>query len=210
MDWKKVYDFWFPAELARGELSFQLRMSDWWMKGGATPELPPFAPYVEAAVAGDLDHWTETALGRLCLIIVLDQFPRGLLAGSARAYAYDPVALRLCEEGLANGQIYELGSPFEQFFFTLPMVHAEGPDHLERLHRLLVANEEALPELVRRFPALQPIFEFSIGQIASNIEVIQRFGRFPHRIAVLGRPSTDEERVYIDSGDFVHLRRPEG
>jgi uncharacterized protein (DUF924 family) len=58
--------------------------------------------------------------------------------------------------------------------------------------------------------ALQPIFEFSMDQIAANIEVISRFGRFPHRNDVLGRASTDEERAYIDRGDFVHRRHVPG
>lgn len=208
LDWGPILDFWFPAEMARRELAFHLKMSDWWMKGGAAPDLPQFAHYVEAAAVGGLDDWATTAHGRLCLIIVLDQFPRGLFVGTARAYAYDEVTLRLCEDGLANGHALELKSLFEQFFFTLPMVHAEGPDHLARLNRLLQLNIEALPSLIRDYPALQPIFEFSIGQICGNIEVISRFGRFPHRNAPLGRRSTEDELTYIETGDFVHLRRP--
>ena len=207
LDWREIHAFWFPAEMAAGDLDYFQNMSRWWMQGGATPELPPFLPYVEAAAAGELDHWAETARGRLSLIVVLDQFPRGLFAGTKRAYAYDQVTLGLCEAGLANGHAAELTSPFEQFFFTLPMVHAEGPDHLARLNRLLEMNRQALPELVRKWPALRPIFEFSIGQIEGNIEVISRFGRFPHRNDVLGRASTEAERAYIETGDFVHLRR---
>lgn len=207
-DWRDVHAFWFPAEMADGDLDYFVRRGKWWMQGGATPELPPFLPYVEAAAAGELDHWAETAEGRLSLIIVLDQFPRGLFAGTPRAYAYDQVTLGLCEEGLADGQAAALAHPFEQFFFTLPMVHAEGPDHLERLHRLREMSRQALPELVRNWPQLRPIFEFSISQIEGNIEVISRYGRFPHRNDVLGRSSTEAERAYIEAGDFVHLRQP--
>lgn len=209
MDWRTIYDFWFPAELAQGQLDFHMKMGDWWMKGGATPELPPFAHYIDAAAAGELDHWKASAIGRLCLIVVLDQFPRDLFAGSPRAYAYDREALRLCEDGFANRQAYELAGPFEQFFFTMPMVHAEGPDHLDRLRRLLKMHQDLMPAMVRRFPELEPIFRFALEQVASNIEVIERFGRFPHRNDILGRESTEEERAYIEDGDFVHLRRPE-
>lgn len=85
MDWRTIHEFWFPVELARGELAFHMKMGEWWMKGGATPELPPFAHYIDAAAAGDLDRWKDSAISRLCLIIVLDQFPRGLFAGSPRA-----------------------------------------------------------------------------------------------------------------------------
>ena len=208
MDWRTIHEFWFPAELARGELAFHMKMGDWWMRGGATPELPPFAHYVAAAAAGDLDHWKESAAGRLCLIVVLDQFPRGLFAGTPGAYAHDGQALRLCEEGFANGQAYELEGPFEQFFFTMPMVHAEGPGHLDRLRRLLKLHQDAMPAMVQRFPELEPIFRFAAEQVASNIDVIERFGRFPHRNDILGRTSTDQERAYIDAGEFVHLRRP--
>jgi len=97
VDWRTIHEFWFPAELARGELAFHMKMGDWWMRGGA---------------------------------------------------------------------------------------------------------------MVQRFPELEPIFRFAAEQVASNIDVIERFGRFPHRNDILGRTSTDQERAYIDAGEFVHLRRP--
>lgn len=208
LDWKAVYDFWFPAELARGDLPYFLRLSEWWMRGGATPELPPFLPFVESAMAGELDHWAQTSKGRLCLIVVLDQFPRGHFAGTARAFINDQASLAHCEKGFQNGHYRELKNPFEQFFFTLPMIHAEGPDHLDRLHRVLEEHLRALPDLIREWPALRPIFEFSTSQIEGNIEVIKRFGRFPHRNEALGRPSTFAEQAYIAKGDFVHRRAP--
>ena len=207
-DWKRIYDFWFPAEMAQGDLEFYLRQGEWWMRGGATPELPPYSPYIEKAANGDLDHWADTARGRLSLIVVLDQFPRGLFAGTPRAYAYDQMALRFCEDGFANGQAFDLGHPFEQFFFTLPMVHTEGPDHLKRLLSLREMNLKAMPRHLENWPQLRPIFEFTMSQTQANIDVISRFGRFPHRNDVLGRQSTEEERIYIEAGDFVHRRQP--
>ena len=80
----------------------------WWFGGGSNPELPPFAPIVQAARTGHLDHWLAAPLGRLSLIIVLDQFPRGLFASTPEAYASDPGALRIAEEGLRNGHYLSL------------------------------------------------------------------------------------------------------
>ncbi len=206
LSWRDVYDFWFPSELEAGDLEFHRRMAAWWMRGGATPELPPFASHVAAAATGELDHWAEIAEGRLALIIVLDQFPRGMFAGAPEAYACDNQALRLCEEGLANGHYDELQYPWERFFFTLPLLHAEGPDHLSRLNRLVCLAEAGASNSIKAFPALRPVFEFSMSQTLANLDVISRFGRFPHRNHILARPSTPEELAYIAKGDFVHLR----
>src|SRR5919206_1449348 len=99
-DWRIVYDFWFPPGLDDADLETHRQMFLWWFRGGANPELPRFAPVLEAARAGRLDDWLAIPLGRLSLIIVLDQFSRGLFAGTPEAYASDPDALRIAEEGL--------------------------------------------------------------------------------------------------------------
>jgi uncharacterized protein (DUF924 family) len=203
LDWRPVHDFWFPFELAEAELATHWRMLEWWMRGGANAQLEPFVPVLAAAKAGRLDRWSDTARGRLSLIIVLDQFPRGLHAGSPEAFASDPEALRLAEEGLRNGHFEALASPYERFFFVLPLAHAEGPDHLERMARIVALSERLLAEA----PAhLKPVWQFSLSQARANHDVIRRFGRFPHRNPVLGRPSSSEEAGYIASGDFVHRR----
>ena len=159
---------------------------------------------LEAARAGCLAHWGATPLGRLSLIIVLDQFPRGLDAGTPEAYASDPAALRTAEEGLRNGHHAALARPWEKIFSVMPLVHAEGPGHRERLERVAALAEA----LARDVPEhLRPVYAFSAGQARGHLDVITRFGRFPHRNPVLGRPSTPEEAVYLAKGDFVHTRR---
>lgn len=204
-DWRTVYDFWFPAELETGGLPAVMGREPWWMQGGATPELPPFAPYLEAAAAGRLDHWAATPRGRLALIVVLDQFPRGLFAGTPRAFEYDQRALAIAMEGIDAGELLDIPHIWEQRFFTLPLSHAEGPDHLDRLRRLLALVKEGAPLAPEAF---RPVYAFACTQIEGNIDVIARFGRFPHRNAVLGRASTPEELAYIEKGEFVHQRRP--
>jgi uncharacterized protein (DUF924 family) len=201
--WRAVYEFWFPTDLSGAEIGEHWRMLEWWMRGGANAQLKPFAPVLAAARASQLHNWSESPRGRLSLIIVLDQFPRGLEAGSPDAFASDPQALQLAEEGLNNGHFEALANPYEQFFFVLPLAHAEGPDHLERMGRIVALSEQILAEA----PAhLKPVWQFSLSQARANYDVIRRFGRFPHRNPVLERPSTPEEAVYIAEGDFVHRR----
>ena len=204
-DWRPVYDFWFPPGLDDADPETHRRMFVWWFGGGANAELPPFAPVLEAAKAGRLDRWLATPLGRLSLIVVLDQFPRGLFAGAPEAYAFDPAALSVAEEGLRNGHYDALTRPWETMFFALPLAHAEGPDHRERLERVVALAERVALEAPSR---LRPLYRFSADQARGHLEVISRFGRFPHRNRILGRVSTPQEEAYLARGDFVHTRQP--
>jgi len=201
--WRTVYVFWFPPGLDDADLETHRRMFGWWFGGGANPELPPFAPAVEAARTGRLDHWLAAPQGRLSLIVVLDQFPRALFPGTSEAYACDPEALRIAEEGLRNGDYDALIRPWERTFFFLPLAHAEGPDHLERLARVVALADAVALEAPER---LKPLYRHSASQARGHLEVIARFGRFPHRNPILGRNSTPEEVAYLEQGDFVHMR----
>lgn len=203
MDWQQVYRFWFPVDLSNADIAAHWQMLAWWMRGGASAEMAHFAPTVRKARSGQLDHWRETPLGRLSLIIVLDQFPRGLFAGTDKAYSSDQDALNAAEEGFRNGHYDALQSPYERFFHLLPLAHAEGPDHLERMRRIVAISEQALEEAPEN---LKPVWAFSLSQAKANADVITRFGRFPHRNPVLGRASTPEELTYLAKGDFVHMR----
>jgi uncharacterized protein (DUF924 family) len=112
---------------------------------------------------------------------------------------------RIAEEGLRNGQYDALARPWEKTFFVLPLGHAEGPDHLARLERVVAMTETIALEAPER---LQPLYRHSVSQARGHLEVISRFGRFPHRNPILGRVSTPEEAAYLAKGDFVHLRPP--
>lgn len=204
-DWRAVYDFWFPPGLEAATAEAHHQRFQWWFGGGANAELARFAPVVEAARAGRLDHWARTPRGRVALLIVLDQLTRGLFAGSPPAYASDPQALGIAEEGLRNGHYDELMWPWEKTTLLLAMAHAEGPDHRQRLERVAALAQAIASEAPSH---LQPLYQFSAAQARAHLEVIARFGRFPHRNAVLGRASTPEEAAYIATGELVHLRRP--
>jgi uncharacterized protein (DUF924 family) len=167
--------------------------------------LAPFAPLVSAALAGGLDSWRTGAKSRLALILVLDLFTLGLFAGMPQAYAGDPCALAIAEEGIGNGHYDLLAHPWEKTFFLLPLGHAEGRDHAARLARVVSLAER----IAREAPAaLKPLYAHSISQARANLELIECFGRFPHRNAVLGRAPTPEEAAYVAKGDFIHHRAP--
>jgi uncharacterized protein (DUF924 family) len=80
-----------------------------------------------------------------------------------------------------------------------------GPGHQERLGRFVAMAERIALEASER---LRPLYQHSVGQARGHLEVIARFGRFPHRNSIFGRPSTSEEQEYLDKGDFVHMRQP--
>lgn len=204
-DWSAVHEFWFPPGLDEAGAEVHWAMFTRWFSGGTTAELPRFASLVARARTGSLDGWLVHARTRLTLILLLDQFTRGLFLGTPEAYAADPLALRIAQEGIRNGQYDQLAQPWEKTFFVLPLAHAEGPDHLARLDLVVMLTLE----LARAAPLdLRPLYAFSAGQARAHRELITRFGRYPHRNAVLGRPSTDEELGYLAAGEFVHHRVP--
>jgi uncharacterized protein (DUF924 family) len=201
--WHPVYDLWFPPELAAIDLDGYRRISDRWFDGSTNASLLPFEPLVEAAMRGELDQWLASPRGRLSLILVLDQFPRGLWAGTRRAFEYDLQALAIAKEGLQNGQYDALEYSWEKVFFTLPLIHAEGPDQLERAEQMIALTKARLDLGPMH---LRPAREAGLTRAYQNRDVIARFGRHPHRNAVLGRASTPEEVAYIELGDFPHKR----
>jgi uncharacterized protein (DUF924 family) len=179
-----------------------------WFAGG--PEVDGeitarFGGVLERARRGELENWADTPRGRLALIIVLDQFSRSVYKGTPLAYAQDPDALRLARGGMEAGMDRDM-EVAERLFFMMPLGHAEGPDHLERMDLAVRCAREQL-DLA---PAhLKPLYEFSLGQARAHRDVIVRFGRHPHRNAVLVRASTPEETEYMKNEIPVHKRRPQ-
>lgn len=203
--WSPVHRFWFPDHLAESDAAAHARMFAWWFNGGSNAELEPFIPLLTAAQSGRLDGWCATPRGRLSLILLLDQFTRGLHPGSPAAYSNDAYALCLAEEALSNGQYDALEHVWERTFVLVPLVHAEGPSHLPRALRAL-AMAEALAE---QAPAhLRPVYAASARRCGEHVEVIRRFGRFPHRNARLGRTSSPAELRHLESGEAGEVLPP--
>lgn len=171
-----VLDYWF-RELAPAQ----------WFRGGA--ELDPeirrrFSGLVADARDGKLDDWAAEPRGRLALILVLDQFARHVHRGSPDTYDGDAKAQELTREGVELGMDRELAFS-ERHFFYMPLMHAE---------------DAALQELsLRCFAGLRDDVEAVLGFASHHAGIVQRFGRFPHRNALLGRSSTPEEAEFIAS-----------
>jgi uncharacterized protein (DUF924 family) len=144
-----------------------------------------FGATYEDAAAGRLKAWEETPEGALALVIALDQFPRNMFRDSAKAFASDPLACAVAERAIARG--HDLAVPAERrIFFYMPLEHAEE-----------LARQERCCALVRKHCDLGKYVEYADRHHA----VIARFGRFPHRNAVLGRKSTPEEIAYLEGRD---------
>ena len=199
-DFEDVLRFWFPQRPGDDHATM-VRQFEWWFLGGADAGIAErFPMLLERAARGELEWWSRTARSRLALIIVLDQFSRSVHRGTARAYAQDAQALALSLQGIEIWHYAALETPWEKTFFFLPLGHAEDLTHLETAVRLA-------EELVGQAPAgLRRVLEHSAAQARGHRDVIARFGRHPHRNAVLGRQSTPEELDYLASGQLVHLR----
>jgi uncharacterized protein (DUF924 family) len=198
-----VLEFWFPEGFG-ADLETHREQWTWRMRGGADVAIVErFSELCEQACRGKLDSWAETARGRLALVLVLDQFSRSVWRDTPRAFAQDPKALALVLEGLANGHYGALRTPWEKTFFVMPLVHCEGPDHLERADRAVALARVLLAEVPEH---LKPLYEFSAQQPVEHRKVIAAFGRHPHRNRILGRESTPEELGYLERGIFPHQR----
>lgn len=139
-----------------------------------------FGALHDRAVHGELYEWRDTPDGRLAEIIVLDQFSRNLYREDPRAFAADGLALALAEEAVRTGADQAV-PPVQRQFFYMPYQHSESP----RIHEVAVVLFESLkdPE--------------SLDFERRHKAIIDRFGRYPHRNRVLGRPSTEEEIAFL-------------
>ncbi|QIB64450.1 DUF924 family protein [Kineobactrum salinum] len=186
-----VLQFWFGDSTDDATVAAQ-QASLWWSKNSRIDAQirERFESLVSAAAAGDLDSWRATAQGWLALIILLDQFPRNIYRDTPAAFALDPSAQKLCNEGLAADIDQQL-RPIQRAFFYLPLEHAED--------RALQARSVALfRSLAARQPPEQAaLFQGFVDYAERHRVIIERFGRFPHRNAVLGRPSTAEETEFL-------------
>jgi len=177
-DFIEVLDFWFgaPGSRERGR-----PRKAWFRKS------EPFDAEIrrlfldawERAARGELERWQATPLASLALVVTLDQFPRNMFRGTARAFASDSLALAVARETIAR-EFDRLLSPVERSFVYLPFEHAEDLAAQRRSLALFHALDGEQVEYARR-----------------HYEIIARYGRFPHRNLILGRPSTAEEAEFL-------------
>lgn len=190
---EEVHEFWFADAVTDPEKA-NARMTFWFR---STPEADAlitqrFAAAVQEAASGALAAWAFKARPGLSLIIVLDQFPRNIGRGTAAAFAHDRQALSVARRGVAAGFLDAL-TPVEQAFFLMPFQHSEDlACQREGMALFEQMAESALPEW-------RAIAESIVRYARMHLEIIERFGRFPHRNRILGRDSTPDERAYLNS-----------
>jgi uncharacterized protein (DUF924 family) len=144
-----------------------------------------FLPAYEAAAAGKLPDWENSAEGALALLILLDQFPRNMFRGDKRAFATDPLARAVTAGALIKGFDAQAGDM--RAFFYLPFEHSEDMADQERCLALYKAAGDA----------------DGLKWAELHADIIRKFGRFPHRNAALGRTTTPEEQKFLDEGGFA-------
>ena len=149
-----------------------------------------FEELVDAVAEGDLDHWRKSPKGLLASIICTDQFPRNIYRGQAKSFAYDPVALGLARQLVAMGLDNEL-SPIQRVFAYLPYEHSEEDTMQRQSIELYTSLVEEVEESERE------MFAGFLDYAHAHEKIIVRFGRFPHRNAILGRESTAEELEFL-------------
>lgn len=187
-----VLEFWF-GELPQTTDAFDRQIRFWFGNGGDEAIRTRFSDLMRRAADGELHAWAHGPRGRLALILLLDQFPRNVYRGSARAFAQDERALALALSGMQIGADAAL-HPVERLFFCMPLQHSERVDVQEESVAAFRRLAEEAPE------ALRAGFELSLRFAEQHRQLIDRFGRFPHRNRALGRESTAEELNYL-AGD---------
>lgn len=189
---RQVLDFWFgdADDPGGADPVAQERVRRRWFTKDASFDAQVrerFLPLVEAAERGGLAAWDDeraSASDRLALVLVCDQFPRNLFRDEARAFALDARALATARRMVARGDDLAL-PPVRRWFAYLPFEHAESREDQRESLRLF--------GLLRDDPVAGQAWDWA----ARHADVIERFGRFPHRNAALGRASTPEEMAFL-------------
>lgn len=145
-----------------------------------------FGALHDAAAAGACDHWQESAKGAMALVIVLDQFPRNIHRDTPRAFATDAKGLAVAKEAIERGFDEGFEPPLRRFLY-MPFMHAEDPAMQQRCIELCQAAGD----------------EEGVKYARIHAEIIERFGRFPHRNRILGRETSPEEQRFLDQGGFA-------
>ena len=185
--WEDIYDFWFgaPGSDAHGEVR------EMWFRGG--PEVDReisdrFADDYRRAAAGELDGWRDAPRSAVALVVLLDQFPRNIFRGDPQSFAADGRALSVANHIVASPWHDDLLA-VERVFAYLPFEHSEDIADQERCVALFVAMED--------HPSREEWLDYAV----QHKVIIEQFGRFPHRNAILGRANTPEEDAWLSSTD---------
>ncbi|MEW6443167.1 MAG: DUF924 family protein [bacterium] len=193
---ESILDYWFEGLSEKSPLEADSAVARrWFGKDESTDReiRERFEEHLERAVRGEYRHWANSSDGSLALVILTDQFPRNMYRGTPKAFATDPLALETSLQAIRGGQDHAL-SLMERMFLYMPLMHAESVE-VQRQSRGLF---ESLARLARidRSP-FTSFLAMSADYAERHAAIVERFHRFPHRNAILGRPSTPEEIAFL-------------
>ncbi len=191
---QQIHDYWFGPSNDWLQVIENNRRR-WFINGQALDaEIRlRFRDSLDLARRGEFDDWQHSITGALARILLLDQFPRHMFRGRGEAFACDAQARKACLQGL-EASVDEAMSPVQQDFFYLPLQHSEDLSLQDRSVALMEQRTREAPEEFKTY------MRNSLKYACSHREIIQRFGRYPHRNQALGRASTREEIDYLDAG----------
>lgn len=189
-----LLDYWFgPLTDGFADVAHRAR----WFNGGApfdTALRDKFGHLVDAAMAGELQQWRSSERGTLAYVLVCDQLPRNIFRGEARAFATDHLALTAAREAVASGTDIHLALD-ERSFLYMPFEHSENLLDQHTSVGLFMELRDATPRGKRELTGTALRFA------QQHRDIVRRFGRFPHRNAVLNRTSSPAEAEFIAAGD---------
>ena len=191
---REILDFWFGEPDDQGMPPAD-KVERWFKKNAEFDDeiRRRFASYLETARMGALDRWTEGDAGSVALIVLLDQFPRNIYRGDSRSFLYDKKALSLTRLLIDSGRL--TGMPgIHAYFCLMPAMHAE--DEAVQNEGITLFDEAAARA---ESPAVEQMLRAAHGYAVQHRDIIARFGRFPHRNSILGRPSTPEEEAFLQT-----------
>jgi uncharacterized protein (DUF924 family) len=187
-----ILHYWFGASTDDAD-AIREKSALWWKKDPMVDEeiRRRFEMMLEAEVKNEFESWGKWPRGQLARILLCDQFPRNMYRHTPRAFAYDERARRHAREALDQGMDKKLRL-VERVFMYLPFEHSEDTEDQATSVRLSTALHEEAPE------AAKPTYRNYLDYALKHKEIIDRFGRFPHRNAILGRNSTPEELEFLN------------
>lgn len=188
---QKILQFWFGPPTSPDYGSFQ----PWWFQGSGEIDrqiAEQFSEDYEFAAAGYLEGWQGWPESCLALILLLDQIPRSLFRGQAKAFATDGLARSIAHQALVNQVDRELPLAVQRWFLYMPWQHSE-----------VLADQERCLELFQNSPD-HPAKPQALASAQLHHWLIQEFGRFPHRNALLDRPATPAELAYLQQPEAFH------
>lgn len=194
MDYQTVLDFWFGEHSQQSSSAdiAQQQSSLWWGKNEAVDKeiLQRFEPVLKGLISGQYQHWLDHSRGKLAAILVLDQFSRNMYRNTGSAFCQDALALHWALEMIRQGDDKSL-TMIERVFLYMPLEHSEQLN----MQKLCL---EKFQQLAAEAP--QSFNKQALGYIdfaQQHLDIIARFGRFPHRNDILQRPSNAEELAFL-------------